>query len=222
MEYLIGRRFGRVVVIEETLERSHNSIVWKVRCDCGKEAKIASRDLLNYPRRGCGNCGDTKHPLYSTWIGMIRRCTVQSDASYKDYGGRGITVCKEWQKDFLTFVRDMGNKPSSLYSLDRINNELGYSKENCRWALPSEQAWNTRSTKLSDSMLFDIITSSKTNLELAKKHNLSEKSIYNIKTLNYGDQTTLSLGKLFNAKEPSQKKSVRFAITKYLMNNKNK
>ena len=96
-----------------------------------------------YPYRSLNKDGRTKHPLYKTWDSMIGRCYHKTNASYKNYGARGITVCQEWLDDFANFLRDMGNKPEG-HTLDRIDNDKGYSKDNCRWATWSEQIRNQR------------------------------------------------------------------------------
>lgn len=85
----------------------------------------------------------TKYPReYSTWENMKQRCNNPNAEGYKNYGGRGIKVCVSWDK-FSNFIKDMGPKPSAGHSIDRINNNLGYYKDNCRWATQSEQANNT-------------------------------------------------------------------------------
>lgn len=84
-----------------------------------------------------------KHPLYGTWHNMMVRCYRESDASFKDYGARGIKVDESWWH-FANFVRDMGPKPSPDYTLERINNDEGYAKSNCRWATRSDQCLNRR------------------------------------------------------------------------------
>jgi len=97
------------------------------------------------------NVGNTKHghrtskvtsPTYNTWHGMMNRCSNPKATGYKNYGGRGITVCEKWL-DFRGFLKDMGEKPSGL-TLDRIDNDKGYYKENCRWETWKNQHTNKR------------------------------------------------------------------------------
>jgi hypothetical protein len=102
------------------------------------------------PKRPYSKRGDkeecVKHPLYITWHNMMRRCYFEKDNSFLNYGARGIVVCKEWHH-FKNFLKDMGDKPSKYHSLDRIDNDLGYSKYNCRWATRSQQCDNRRTFK---------------------------------------------------------------------------
>jgi hypothetical protein len=83
-------------------------------------------------------------PEYRTWTGMKERCYNPSADSYKNYGGRGITVCDRWRDDFPAFYADMGPRPSENHSLDRRDTDGNYEPENCRWATRSEQQKNKR------------------------------------------------------------------------------
>lgn len=90
--------------------------------------------------------GKSNHYLYTTWAKMINRCRNVNYTGYKDYGGRGISVCDEWKGDFgfWKFVEEMGERHSEKHSVDRINNDGNYCKENCRWADNHEQHGNKR------------------------------------------------------------------------------
>ncbi|BAW18975.1 hypothetical protein [Ralstonia phage RP12] len=85
---------------------------------------------------------------YCIWSGIKKRCYNKNSRKYKDYGGRGITMCDEWRESFEAFYADMGPRPSLGHSIDRKNNDEGYSKENCRWATAEEQQNNKRSNLL--------------------------------------------------------------------------
>ena len=156
---LIGQKFGRLIVIKKMANNKHRQSMWLCRCDCGKEKIICGGDLKNGHTRSCG-CFNrekiTKHghyqnnkksQIYSSWDSMIGRCTNPNDRDYRNYGGRGITVCERWRK-FVNFLKDMGEHPTDKHSIDRIDNDKGYCQSNCRWALPKEQARNRRTNRL--------------------------------------------------------------------------
>jgi hypothetical protein len=86
---------------------------------------------------------NSRHPLYSVWANMHRRCCNPKDPSFKNYGARGIVVCDRWSS-LDAFISDMGERPDNDHTLDRTNNDLGYSPDNCRWASRSEQCFNRR------------------------------------------------------------------------------
>ena len=90
--------------------------------------------------------GHWDHPLYKTWSNMMRRCYNPKEHAYKNYGARGIQVCGRWH-NVAHFIEDMGDRPEGM-TLDRKDNSLGYSKENCRWACDTTQSRNRRFAKL--------------------------------------------------------------------------
>jgi hypothetical protein len=123
-----------------------------------------------------------------TWVGMIARCENKNHISYSRYGGRGIYVCERWKSSFENFVFDMGNKPNGM-SLDRINNDGEYSKENCRWATSKEQADNRSTTRL---ITIGGITDSLSGW--AKRKGISAPALsYRINKLGISVETALSI-----------------------------
>lgn len=162
---LSGRRFGRLLV-EERAGMKGTSVAWRCLCLCGKRKDISSGALIAGRTLSCG-CLGRQHRLeartthgatgskeYRVWQKMLSRCTDTTNRRFKDYGGRGITVCTRW-RSFENFLEDMGQRPSMEHTIDRINNEGNYEPSNCRWATRKEQARNTRRTRL---VTFDGVT----------------------------------------------------------------
>lgn len=119
---------------------------------CGKHygrIKRTGSELVSNPYSKSHGKSETKE--YDCWVHIKDRCGNKNNKAYKDYGGRGVTVCNEWINDFNVFYLDMGNKPSLGHSIERINNEKGYYKENCKWATRLEQSRNKRVSKNSKS-----------------------------------------------------------------------
>lgn len=153
----IGTRFARLVVVGQSepyiIPKSGCAQTKSLcLCDCGNKTAVRDVCLRNGSTRSCGcmvknNKHNFKHgqlgtPTYRTWAGMIQRCHDPNSSSFERYGGIGIRVCKRWH-DFRNFLSDMGARPSGM-SIERIKNELGYSKHNCKWATRTEQNRNTR------------------------------------------------------------------------------
>lgn len=130
----------------------------RIKCKCGNIISVRVTQLTGSKKiKSCGcerieklknklishNMVDS--PEYASWESMIQRCTNPNRKEYKNYGGRGITVCEDWLS-FENFYRDMGERPGKKYSIDRKDNEKGYSKENCKWSSRQEQERNKRNS----------------------------------------------------------------------------
>jgi len=195
---LVGQRFHKLLVIEDAEPKRDPSgqlKQWsKCQCDCGKVLLVRNANLTsnngNTTSCGChreamlkswrgranlrhGQAGK-RTSEYSTWVGMIARCTNPNVENWCYYGGLGIMVCDEWRNSFAVFFNDMGPKPSPQHSLDRISVSLGYSKENCRWATKKEQIGNRRkiaaiSEFTTDELLHEL---AKRKSQLTASHSL--------------------------------------------------
>lgn len=155
---LTGQRFGRLVVLKRVNNDNCGKAQWLCQCDCdksGENLKVVSRSNLksgNVISCGCfqrewtinnkTTHGLKKKKMYSSWSDMIRRCNDPKHKQYKYYGERGITVCDEWL-DVKNFYKDMGDRPEG-YSIERIDVNGNYCKENCCWIPKEKQARNKR------------------------------------------------------------------------------
>lgn len=157
---MTGQRVGRWLVLERGESDRHGKARWMCRCDCGRSALVAASSLRSGQSRSCGclrrevvSAARTTHghtrggretAEFRAWRSMLERCYSPRYKQYRDYGGRGITVCARWRASFQAFLDDMGLKPSPGLSLDRRNNDGPYSPDNCRWATATEQRANRR------------------------------------------------------------------------------
>lgn len=164
---IAGDRFGRLTAIERAVVDKPGTY-WVVKCDCGAVANVLYGNLVSGRQRSCGclhrelvtgpnnfkfKHGKSRSRVHNIWLGMLNRCFNKNSGAYKRYGGRGISVCTEWLK-FSKFYADMGDPPMGL-TLERINNEEGYSLENCIWADAKVQANNTRKSNNSQKLFIN-------------------------------------------------------------------
>ena len=161
---LTGMRFGRLVVVSRAGSNAKGNALWRCRCDCGKETVVVGYSLNGGRSKSCGclhheqlstrnrnekrTHGETHTRLYTIWRGIRCRCNNKTDSHYSDYGGRGITVCAAWNNSFEAF-RDwaVANGYRNDLTIDRINNDGGYTPDNCRWTTMSVQNANRRHYK---------------------------------------------------------------------------
>lgn len=159
---LIGRRVGRLIV-HERVRKDNSGKNWYHRCvcDCGGEIVTIASNVRRGKTVSCGcqqkenyakahithghtRRGVPRSPEYSAWTGMRSRCNNPNNDSYEYYGGRGIQVCDRWLQSFENFFSDIGVRPSSNHSLDRVDVNGNYEPSNCKWATKAEQMINRR------------------------------------------------------------------------------
>lgn len=156
---LIGQKYGRLLVLERTeSKREGNKVLsmWICQCDCGNKAVVAGYRLKGGQTHSCGclqrerasetsrKHGQWNSSLYKVWNAMIQRCENQNDQHFEDYGARGITVFSEWKNFELFYEWAVSNGYEKGLSLDRKDNDKGYSPDNCHWTTRKVQMNNTR------------------------------------------------------------------------------
>jgi hypothetical protein len=158
---LTGQKFNRLTVIKFSHTDKHRFNKWECICDCGKKVIANSAQLKSGGTKSCGCyknelCAKLKQIThghskrsgvtaeYRAWCKLKERCNDVNDKRYPDYGGRGIKVCERWLNSFENFFEDMGKKPSPKHSVEREDNDKGYSPGNCVWATKRVQSRNTR------------------------------------------------------------------------------
>jgi hypothetical protein len=166
---LTGQRFGRLVVIERAvniLSVSRSKTAWHCKCECGGKIITISESLKNGSTQSCGclhiehtislkkshglckNGNGGQHRLYNIWISMRQRCFNKNSGDYKNYGGRGITICKAWDEYENFYTWAMANGYQDGLTIERKHNNGNYEPDNCTWIPKADQINNTRRSRL--------------------------------------------------------------------------
>ena len=176
MKNITGNRYGKLVVLWPNGSGDGGRVRWMCQCDCGNRKPYFKNNLDN-GRNHCGceanktfniKHGMRSHELYGVWNAMLNRCHNSSNASFPEYGGRGIKVCARWHK-VSNFIDDMHPRPHGA-SLDRIDVNGDYEPSNIRWANNKVQRWNQRTT-------CKIFPNGMSTEELAKSQGLKAATI---------------------------------------------
>lgn len=203
MSMKVGQRVGRLTV----LGRGEARLMWLCRCDCGREHPVRSDHLRTGATQSCGclrletmrrrwdamtRHGDCRRTTQKTkewlaWYGMIVRCRDKRSSIYFRYGGRGIVVCQRWNS-YENFLADMGRMPAPGYTIERNNNDAGYSPENCRWATRTEQANNRRTSRF-----LTLGGISRTAAQWSRVLGLAQSNIIARKGRGWSDEATLTV-----------------------------
>lgn len=161
---LSGQKFGWLTVHGQNGRTERSQVVWKCQCVCGAITDVITARLRNGASKSCGcrmpemvshakmqhgqsrsRLGAPQTGAYSSWASMHHRCKSDVPKTRRVYKDRGITICERWYS-FDNFYADMGARPAGK-TIDRKDNDLGYFKDNCRWATPLEQRLNQRHMK---------------------------------------------------------------------------
>ena len=183
-EDFTNKRFGHWTALYE-IRRGTNRMMY-CRCDCGTEKFVTKANLRSGDSKSCGcelanyvsaarkQHGMSKTDIYHVFCGMKRRCNNKNETEYKNYGGRGIRVCEEWQNNFVKFYEwaiRTGYKKG--LQIDRIDVNGNYSPDNCRWVTPRENSLNRRNT-----VYFTIDGEKKLLIDFAKENNILPQTVY--------------------------------------------
>ena len=152
---LTGQHFGKLTVLNRATSNSKSgNVMWVCRCDCENVVTVIGSHLLNHHTTSCGcnrigkaSNGHSRERLYRIWYRMRRRCLVQSDEHFKWYGGRGISICSEWDDYEVFRTWAMNNGYSDNLTIDRKEVNGNYCPDNCRWADIKTQANNRSSNR---------------------------------------------------------------------------
>lgn len=193
---LIGQKFGHLTVISEA-EKSGKHYRWHCLCDCGKTSIVTTTHLRSGHTKQCSDCGKKSGGMkraihgmrgtriYKIYAKMIERCTNKNAIGFKNYGGRGISVCKDWINNFKAFHNwAIANGYREDLTIDRIDNNGNYEPSNCRWVTRKQQAKNRRTT---------IFVNGECLKDVCNKLGIKYKMVhYRIKTLGWTIERALT------------------------------
>lgn len=180
---LTGQTFGYLTAIEVDKSPNNKRRKWICKCKCGNYTSVTTNHLTSGDVSSCGcknyesknkTHGLSHTRIYEIWCGIRRRCYNQKDKNYSNYGGRGITVCNEWNADFMSFYNwSVANGYNDNLTIDRINNNGNYEPQNCRWITHAEQQRNR-----SFNIFITHGTVTKTISQWARITGMSDKLFY--------------------------------------------
>ena len=159
---MASKKFNKLTVLHEVGRTKNGRFLWMCECDCGNHTTVDGVNLRSGKTKSCGclvaekvkerntKHGLSKNPAYSVWKEIRKRTNNPNHKNYSLYGGRGITIDKRWN-NFASFLQDMGERPSAKHSIDRVDSDGNYTKENCRWATQSVQVRNRRARASSNT-----------------------------------------------------------------------
>jgi hypothetical protein len=177
---LKGQTFGDLEVINYYKTDKWGSVLWECKCKCGATSYVRSNNLMSGKTTQCKFCAQNKHgmaksKIYGVWQGMKTRCTNPDAINYHNYGGRGITYPSEWES-FIGFYNDMSEGYKEGLTLERENNNLGYSKDNCAWVTPGKQNLNMRT-----NAMLSYSGKTQTLTEWGRELNIKRRTLYSLR-----------------------------------------
>lgn len=189
VKYTEGEKVGIFTFIKD-IDSSDKKRRAVFLCGCGREFESVISELKrddSRSRKSCGECAAFKSPIYFVWRGMIARCHYSSSNHYPQYGGRGIKVCERWKSSFNNFATDIGARPTASHTIDRIDVNGDYCKENCRWSTRLEQSNNKR-----NSVFMTLNGETLTVAMWARKLNVRVNTLHGRRDLGWSDYEVLT------------------------------
>lgn len=193
-EDLSGKRFGRLIVVEQS-RNEKGQLVWNCMCDCGNKTVAKPSHLKSGGKKSCGclkreilrernkkyqstnKQALSRHPIYGIWIGIKKRCYNKKSKYYKNYGGRGIAMCKGWLEDFKLFYDwALENGWDKKLQIDRIDNDGDYEPNNCRFVTHRENTLNRRDLFSSNSTGYKGVSAMKKGTYCAQISVMGERN----------------------------------------------